>query len=213
MEDLGSLSLDVGEGLIVPAAGAPWYMALFGRDALIAAYQAMLLGVVPAKNVLKALARYQAGQRDDFRDAEPGKISHELRRGELAFFGEVPQIPYHGTADATPLFLILPTKSGAGIARWGLSGRWRVRRAGRWAGSSTTPTGGGKTKNWLERFVWMPRLLGSASTGTSGWRTGTTTPSRSPVPGERWIPSPPTLIISSGATSFRRRRPGSLPTG
>ena len=80
VEDLGSLSLEVGEGLIVPAAGAPWYMALFGRDALIIAYQAMLLGVEPAKNVLKALARYQAGQRDDFRDAELGKIPHELRR-------------------------------------------------------------------------------------------------------------------------------------
>jgi glycogen debranching enzyme len=100
-----------------------------------------LLGVVPAKNVLKALARYQAGQRDDFRGAEPGKIPHELRRGELAFFEQVPQIPYHGTADATPLFLILPRE----VWRWDsevgfVRGRWRVRHAGRWAGSSTTPT-------------------------------------------------------------------------
>ena len=91
----------------MPAAGAPWYMALFGRDALIAAYGAMILSPEPARNVLRALARWQAERRDDYTDAEPGKIPHELRRGELAFFGEVPQTPYYGTADATPLFLIL----------------------------------------------------------------------------------------------------------
>jgi glycogen debranching enzyme len=107
VEDLQSLSLDVKDGLFVPAAGAPWYMALFGRDSLITAYQTMILGLDPAKNTLKALARYQAGERDDFRDAEPGKIPHELRVGELAFFDEIPQTPYYGTADATPLFLIL----------------------------------------------------------------------------------------------------------
>jgi glycogen debranching enzyme len=107
LEDLESLSLDVGGGLLVPAAGAPWYMALFGRDSLITAYQTMILGPGPAKNTLKALARYQAGEKDDFRDAEPGKIPHELRVGELAFFDEIPQTPYYGTADATPLFLIL----------------------------------------------------------------------------------------------------------
>jgi glycogen debranching enzyme len=107
VEDLESLSFDAGEGLLVPAAGAPWYMALFGRDALITGYQTMILGSAPAKNALRALARYQATRRDDFRDAEPGKILHELRVGELACFGEIPHSPYYGTADATPLFLIL----------------------------------------------------------------------------------------------------------
>ncbi len=107
LEDLESLTLDVGEGLLVPAAGAPWFMALFGRDALITGYQTMILGPEPAKNALRALARYQATEREDFRDAEPGKILHELRVGELAFFGEVPHSPYYGTADANPLFLIL----------------------------------------------------------------------------------------------------------
>ena len=115
LEDLQSLSLDVGGGLLVPAAGAPWYMALFGRDSLITAYQTMILGPGPAKNTLKALARYQAGDKDDFRDAEPGKIPHELRVGELAFFDEIPQTPYYGTADATPLFLILLHE----VWRWG----------------------------------------------------------------------------------------------
>ena len=107
IEDLGSLAFEVEEGLLVPAAGAPWYMALFGRDALITAFQTMFLDQEPAKNVLRALARYQATARDDFREAEPGKILHELRRGELAYFGEVPHSPYYGTVDATPLFLVL----------------------------------------------------------------------------------------------------------
>jgi glycogen debranching enzyme len=107
VEDLEELSFDAGKGLIVPAAGAPWYMALFGRDALITAYQTMILSPEPAKNTLRALAGYQAMERDDFRDAEPGKIPHELRHGELAFFGEIPHSPYYGTVDATPLFLIL----------------------------------------------------------------------------------------------------------
>ena len=107
VEDLETLGFDAGEGVIVPAAGAPWFMALFGRDSLITGYQTMILGPEPAKNTLRALARYQATERDDFRDAEPGKIPHELRRGELAFFGEIPETPYYGTTDATPLFLIL----------------------------------------------------------------------------------------------------------
>jgi glycogen debranching enzyme len=107
VEDLEALSFDAGDGLLVPAAGAPWFMALFGRDALITGYQTMILSPEPAKNTLRALARYQATERDDFRDAEPGKIPHEVRRGELTFFGEIPHSPYYGTADATPLFLIL----------------------------------------------------------------------------------------------------------
>lgn len=107
VEDLESLTFDAGDGLLVPAAGTPWFMALFGRDSLITAYQAMILSPEPARNVLRALARYQAKERDDFTDAEPGKILHELRRGEVAFFEETPETPYYGTADATPLFLIL----------------------------------------------------------------------------------------------------------
>ncbi len=105
--DLETLAFDVGDGLLVPAAGSPWYMALFGRDSLITSYMTMTLGAESAKNTLRALARRQAANFDDFTDAEPGKILHEMRRGELAFFGESPETPYYGTADATPLFLIL----------------------------------------------------------------------------------------------------------
>ena len=74
LEDLESLKLDVGEGLLVPAAGAPWFMALFGRDALITGYQTNILGTEPAKNALGTLAGYQATRRDDFRDAEPERF-------------------------------------------------------------------------------------------------------------------------------------------
>ncbi len=107
VEDLETLVFEAGEGLPVPAAGAPWFMTLFGRDALITGYQAMILSPEPARNALRALAGYQAVARDDFRDAEPGKILHEIRHGELAYFGESPETPYYGTVDATPLFLVL----------------------------------------------------------------------------------------------------------
>ena len=91
---------------IVPAAGLPWFLALFGRDSLIVSIQTMLVHQEFARGTLLALAGWQAHERDDYRDAEPGKILHELRQGELAFFNLIPHTPYYGTADATPLFLI-----------------------------------------------------------------------------------------------------------
>ncbi len=91
----------------LPAGGVPWYMALFGRDSLITSYQALPFFPELARTTLRALASRQGTRYDDFRDEEPGKILHELRRGELAQFGELPQSPYYGTADATPLFLIV----------------------------------------------------------------------------------------------------------
>jgi len=91
----------------LPAAGLPWFMALFGRDSLITAYQALPFQPHLARTTLEALTVWQAKERDDFRDAEPGKILHELRLGELTMLGERPHSPYFGTHDATPLFLIL----------------------------------------------------------------------------------------------------------
>lgn len=82
-------------------------MTLFGRDVLITAYQTLLLGPEPAKSTLRVLAQYQAQDYNDFQGSETGKILHEVRRGELAYFGAVPHSPYYGTADATPLFLVL----------------------------------------------------------------------------------------------------------
>jgi glycogen debranching enzyme len=91
----------------LPAAGLPWFMALFGRDSLITAYQALPFQPHLARTTLEALTAWQAKDLDDFRDAEPGKILHELRLGELTVLGERPHSPYYGTHDATPLFLIL----------------------------------------------------------------------------------------------------------
>jgi glycogen debranching enzyme len=91
----------------LPAAGLPWFMALFGRDSLITSYQAIPFAPELARTTLLALGAHQATGWDDFRDAEPGKILHELRHGELAVFGERPHSPYFGAADATPLFLVV----------------------------------------------------------------------------------------------------------
>jgi glycogen debranching enzyme len=82
-------------------------MALFGRDSIICAYQLLPFQPQLAQTTLEALAELQAVERDDFRDAEPGKILHELRRGELAVLADAPHSPYFGSHDATPLFLIL----------------------------------------------------------------------------------------------------------
>ncbi|MEX2203368.1 MAG: glycogen debranching N-terminal domain-containing protein, partial [Actinomycetota bacterium] len=91
----------------LPAAGLPWFMALFGRDSLITAYEALPFQPRLAATTLETLAAFQAKEDDAYRDAEPGKILHELRRGELATLGEVPHTPYYGSHDSTPLFLIL----------------------------------------------------------------------------------------------------------
>jgi glycogen debranching enzyme len=91
----------------LPAAGLPWFMALFGRDSLITSYQVIPFVPELARTTLLALGAHQATVWDDFRDAEPGKILHELRHGELAYFGERPHSPYFGSADSTPLFLVV----------------------------------------------------------------------------------------------------------
>ncbi|HJV03651.1 MAG TPA: amylo-alpha-1,6-glucosidase [Actinomycetota bacterium] len=99
------LSARDDQGLEYIDASIPWYSALFGRDALIAAYQA--LGVLPelAWTTLKGLADRQGTEVDDWREEEPGKILHELRVGEAARTGEIPHTPYYGSIDATPLWL------------------------------------------------------------------------------------------------------------
>ena len=110
VEDMAALRLPI-EGTshleFMPAAGVPWYMGLFGRDSLIVSLQNTLIYPDFARGALNVLGRHQATRRDDYRDAEPGKIMHELRTGELAHFKLIPHTPYYGTADATPLYLIV----------------------------------------------------------------------------------------------------------
>jgi glycogen debranching enzyme len=91
----------------LPAAGLPWFMSVFGRDSLLTSFQALPFTPELAVTTLRALAAWQGTRRDDFRDEEPGKILHELRFGELTGFEERPHSPYYGSADSTPLFLIL----------------------------------------------------------------------------------------------------------
>jgi len=109
LSDLGALRLppDISEGATLPAAGLPWFMALFGRDSLITSFQALPYLPELAATTLRVLAAAQANDRDDFHEREPGKILHELRFGELTARGKRPHSPYFGSADATPLFLIL----------------------------------------------------------------------------------------------------------
>jgi glycogen debranching enzyme len=86
-------------------AGVPWYSALFGRDALLTAYQALAVNTDLAWGTLRGLAALQGKETDDWGEEEPGKILHEVRVGELARAGEIPHTPYYGSADSTPLWL------------------------------------------------------------------------------------------------------------
>jgi glycogen debranching enzyme len=104
--DLHVLLTETPDGF-VPYAGIPWYVAPFGRDALITALQLLPFEPEIARGTLRYLARLQGNVDDAFTDQEPGKILHEYRRGEMATCREIPFIPYYGSVDATPLFGML----------------------------------------------------------------------------------------------------------
>ena len=105
-QDLRALIMPMPGGGRILTAGIPWYVAPFGRDALVAAGEALILNTDLLRDSLLVLARLQARDDDPWRDAEPGKILHELRFGELAGAGLVPHTPYYGSVDSTPLFLL-----------------------------------------------------------------------------------------------------------
>jgi glycogen debranching enzyme len=90
-----------------PAAGLPWFMAMFGRDSILTSLQALPFKPELAPVTLRELGLRQGTRMDDFRDEEPGKILHEQRYGEMTAFEERPHSPYFGTADATPLYIVL----------------------------------------------------------------------------------------------------------
>src|SRR6516165_5626094 len=109
LEDMAALRLPIkgtDHVVFLPAAGVPWFVAPFGRDSLIVSLQNILIYPDFARGALDILGALQAKEDDPYRDAEPGKILHELRYGELAHFKQIPHTPYYGTADATPLYLV-----------------------------------------------------------------------------------------------------------
>jgi glycogen debranching enzyme len=107
--DLAALRFSplIAGGRSLPAAGLPWFMTMFGRDSIFTSLQALPFTSELAATTLRALGDWQGVGLDDFRDEDPGRILHEMRYGEMTAFEERPHSPYYGSADATPLYVVL----------------------------------------------------------------------------------------------------------
>ncbi len=176
MADMSMLLTDTPDGQY-PYAGIPWFSTTFGRDGLITAMQLLWCNPTIAKGVLRRLARYQATDFDAESDAQPGKILHEMRGGEMAAMREVPFAHYYGSVDSTPLFLVL---LGRYIERTGdmdtLRELWPAAEAAlQWIDGPGDPDGDGfleyqrATEDGLANQCWkdFARLASSTATGAS----------------------------------------------
>ena len=121
IRDLESLRLEdpsAERGVFIPAAGVPWFVTLFGRDALMVSMQG-ISGLPDSRpGALRRLSQLQATGDDPERDMEPGKIPTRCAHGELARLGILPYQPYYGTHDATSLFILVLQTSTTGLATW-----------------------------------------------------------------------------------------------
>ena len=157
----------------LPAAGLPWFMTLFGRDSIFTSLQALPFAPeLAADDAARAGPAGRGTRVDDFRDEEPGRILHEMRYGETAAFQEQPHSPYYGTADATPLFVVLLDEYERWTGDAELVRELERRPAPRCAGSTTTAT--------CSATATSPT---SAATRRPAWRTsaGRTPGTRSPT--------------------------------
>lgn len=107
VSDLRMMLTDVGNGILYPDAGIPWFSTPFGRDGIITAWETLWFNPDISRGVLQYLADNQAKSFNDIQDAEPGKILHEIRMGEMTNTGELPYARYYGSSDSTPLFIML----------------------------------------------------------------------------------------------------------
>jgi glycogen debranching enzyme len=158
--DLNMLLTETPHGRI-PYAGVPWYVAPFGRDSLVTALQLLPYSAEVAAGTLRFLAHWQGRVDDPFRDEEPGKILHEYRLGEMANCREIPFVPYYGSVDATPLFVMLLAEYVRWTADLALARElWPAARAAlAWIRHASERTG------WLEYLCRSP--IGLAN---QGWK-------------------------------------------
>lgn len=104
--DVRMLATTYGEDTFI-SAGIPWFVALFGRDSLVASFEVLAYQPDIARTTVDVLSKYQGTRVNDFQQEAPGKILHELRVGERANLREIPQFPYYGSVESTPWFLLL----------------------------------------------------------------------------------------------------------
>jgi len=179
IDDLRALLLFTEHGPY-PAAGIPWYVAAFGRDALLSAFMMLPHQPEVAIGTLRYLAAHQGKTHDEGRAEAPGKIMHELRYGELTRTGGVPFGPYYGTVDATPLFVMLlhetyRTTGDLELVRelrpnWEAALRWMLEQGDRDGDGFLefvgAPRGKGLTvQTWKDSFDSMSHADGCLATG------------------------------------------------